>query len=209
MQRNKTTAAERAPSCKQPSNTTLAAVDMFEFDRQMHLITADSYSGWSEIDHLPNTKATTDIKKLKMHINRYGIPDKILSDNGQQFANQYFKRFTAQYAIEHKTSSPGYPQSNGYAERAVQAAKNFLYTAEKSNEDTYLALLAHRNTRDDILGSPAQRLMGRRTKTQLPMSTTLLKPRVINPSTVTKRLNYCRQHNKKFYCSLTLTLTLK
>ena len=31
------------------------------------------------------------------------------------------------------------------------------------------------------------------------MSTTLIKPRVINPSTVTKRLNYYRQQDKKFY----------
>ena len=135
-----------------------------------------------------------------MHISRYGIPDKILSDSGPQFANQYFKRFTAQYGIEHKTSSPGYSQSNGYAERAVQAAKNVLYTAKNSNEDTYLAQVAHRNTpREVILESPAQRLMGRRRKTQLPMSTTLIKPRVINPSTVTKRLNYYRQQDKKFY----------
>ena len=152
------------------------AFDLFEFDRQMHLITGDSCSGWFEIDHLLDIKATTVIKKLKMHISRYGIPDKIISDNGPQFANQHFQKFAAEYGIEHKTSSPRYPQSNGYTERAVQAANNVLYTAKGSNEDIYLALLAHRNTpRDNILGSPAEQLMGRRTKTQLPKTATLLK----------------------------------
>ena len=111
------------------------AVDLFEFDRQMYLITADSFSGWFEIDHLPDVKAAAFIKKLKMHISRYGIPDKILSDNGPQFANQYFRRFTAEYGIEHKTSSPTYPQSNGYAERAVQRAKSLLHTAKENKED--------------------------------------------------------------------------
>jgi hypothetical protein len=73
-------------------------------------------------------------------------------------------------------------------------------TAKKSNENPYLALLGHRNTpRDSILGSPAQRLMARRTKTLLPISDTLLKPSVIEPSEVTKRLSHYRQQSKKYY----------
>ena len=140
------------------------ATDLFELDKQIYLLTADAYSGWFKIDHLQDIKATTIIKKIKMHISRYGIPDKLMSDNGPQYDNHHFKKFIAEYGIEHKTSSPRYPQSNGYAERAVQTAKKILSTAKKSNEDPYLALLGHRNTpRDNILGSPAQRLMARRT----------------------------------------------
>ena len=121
----------------------------------MYLITADAYSGWFEIDHLRDSKATTIIKKIKMHLSRYGIPDRLMSDNGPQFDNHHFKKFAADYGFEHKTSSPRYPQSNGYAERAVQTAKKVLGTAEENNEDPYLALLSHRNTpRDNILGSP-------------------------------------------------------
>ncbi|CAB4002906.1 Transposon Ty3-G Gag-Pol poly [Paramuricea clavata] len=176
------------------------ATDLFELDKQIYLLTADAYSGWFEIDHLQDIKATTIIKKIKMHISRYGIPDKLMSDNGPQYDNHHFKKFIAEYGIEHKTSSPRYPQSNGYAERAVQTAKKILSTAKKNNEDPYLALLGHRNTpRDNILGSPAQRLMARRTKTLLPISDTLLKPSVIEPSEVTKRLSHYRQQSKKYY----------
>ncbi|CAB4017861.1 Hypothetical predicted protein [Paramuricea clavata] len=53
--------------------------------------------------------------------------------------------------------------------------------------------------RDNILGSPAQRLMARRTKTLFPISDTLLKPSVIEPSEVTKRLSHYRQQSKKYY----------
>lgn len=101
-----------------------------------------------------------------------------------------FKRFAPQYGIQHKTSSPRYPQSNGYAERAVQTGKKIPSTAKKNN-DPYLALLSHCNTpRDDILGSPAQRLMARRTETLLPISDALLKPSVMEPSEITKRLSH-------------------
>ena len=176
------------------------ATDIFELDGQTYLLTSDAYSGWFEIDNLQNSKATTVIKKMKMHISRYGIPDKLMSDNGPQYDNHHFRKFTAEYGIQHKTSSPRYPQSNGYAERAVQTAKKILSTAKKSGEDPYLALLSHRNTpRDDILGSPAQRLMARRTKTLLPMSDMLFKPVVIEPVEVTTRLSYYRQQSKEYY----------
>jgi transposase InsO family protein len=66
-----------------------------------------------------------------MHISRYGIPDKLMSDNGPQYDNHHFKKFIAEYGIEHKTSSPRYPQSNGYAERAVQTANKILSTAQQ------------------------------------------------------------------------------
>ena len=51
------------------------------------------------------------------------------------------------------------------------------------NSDPHLALLEFRNTPiNDRLGSPTQRLMGRRTKTLIPTSETLLCPKTIKPS---------------------------
>ncbi len=45
----------------------------------------------------------------------------------------------------------------------------------EDNRDPYLALLDYRNTpRDSVIGSPVQRLMGRRTRKRLPTSETLL-----------------------------------
>jgi hypothetical protein len=41
------------------------ATDLFELDKQIYLLTADAYSGWFEIDHLQDIKATTIIKKIK------------------------------------------------------------------------------------------------------------------------------------------------
>ena len=57
---------------------------------------------------------------------RWGICDKITTDNGPQFSSDEFNKFAEDYGFEHVTSSPGFPQSNGEAERAVQIAKKIL-----------------------------------------------------------------------------------
>ena len=109
------------------------------------------------IDLLSSTTSKSVISKMKSQIARYGIFEDLITDNGPQFRSQ-------KYGFRHITSSPGYPKSNGMAERAVQTAKSIIKKAKEDNTDPYLALLNFRNTpRDATIGSPAQRLMGRRT----------------------------------------------
>ena len=67
------------------------------------------------------------------------------------------------------TSSPLYPQINGFIERSVQTVKNLLRKVEASGQDPYLALLNYRATPvySNLL-SPAQLLNHRDYRTQLP-----------------------------------------
>ena len=83
--------------------------------------------------------------------------------------------------------------------RNLQAAKRLLIKEKKDRRDPYLALLEYRNTsRDKELGSHIQRrLMGRRTKTTLPTSETLLKPKLVK--NVTSNLKDKRLAQKNFY----------
>ena len=84
------------------------------------------------------------------------------------------------YDIEHVTSSPHYPQSNGKVENAIRTAKNLLKKSKAAGTDFYLALLAWRNTPSEGLeSSPAQRMFGRRTRTLIPMTSELLKPKIV------------------------------
>ena len=102
--------------------------------------------------------------------------------------------------IQHTTSSPLYPQSNGLAEKAVQTIKMTLKKCKEAGEDPYLALLDLRNTpRDQNIGSPAQRLMGRHTKTQLPTSEALLKPAIVEEEAVMEGLMEHRMPQKHYY----------
>ncbi|XP_046841865.1 uncharacterized protein K02A2.6-like [Xenia sp. Carnegie-2017] len=144
--------------------------DLFELNGRSYLLMVDYYSGFFEIDYLLNTTSKTVITKMKSQIARYGIFEDLITDNGPQFRSKEFRAFSSQYGFKHTTSSPGYPKSNGMSERAVQTAKAIIKKAKYDNTDPYLGLLNYRNTpRNEIVGSPAQRLMGRRTRTLLPI----------------------------------------
>ncbi|XP_015233581.1 PREDICTED: uncharacterized protein LOC107086865 [Cyprinodon variegatus] len=126
-----------------------------------------------------------------------GIPDIVISDNGPQYASLEFEHFSQKWGFEHRTSSPGYPQSNGKAESAVKTAKRLMLKAAAARQDPYLAMLDHRNTPSQGLNtSPAQRLLSRRTRTLLPTKDTLLKPEVTHNE---QGLKYNRQRQEKYY----------
>ena len=108
---------------------------------------------------------------------RYGIPKRVVSDNGPQYTSSEFQDFSNKYEFEHVTSSPRYPQSNGKAESAVKTAKRIMEKALDAKSDPYLAILEYRNTPSDSMSTwPAQRLLGRRTRTTIPVSRPLLEP---------------------------------
>ena len=47
---------------------------------------------------------------------RFGIPHKIISDNGTPFVNKSVREVLENYRIKHHRSTPYYPQGNGLAE---------------------------------------------------------------------------------------------
>ncbi|XP_060083464.1 uncharacterized protein K02A2.6-like [Ylistrum balloti] len=154
--------------------------DLCQIDGDHFLVLVDYYSEFFEVSKLKDTRSETVIINCKSQFARHGIPELLITDNGPQFDCREFQRFTKEFGFEHRTSSPMFPQSNGMAEKAVQTVKKLLKKAKQDGRDPYLALLDHRSTpRDSNLGSPAQRLMSRRTKTLLPTSETLLKPELV------------------------------
>ena len=69
----------------------------------------------------------------------------------------------------HITSSPRYPQSNGFIERMVQTVKIILEKAKQSRMDYQMALLNLRTTPlDSQFPSPAEILHSRKIRTKIP-----------------------------------------
>lgn len=176
----------------------ILGTDLFELDGQNYIILVDYYSKFFEISKINGTGSLAVMNVLKQNFARYGIPDKLISDNGPCYASVEFAEFAKTYQFTHVTSSPRYARSNGMAERSVQTAKKLLKKAKKCGNDPYLALLELRNTPIDGLGSPSQLLMGRRTRTILPIKPSLLKPEKVKvdvPSVLSEKQN----EQKRYY----------
>ena len=174
--------------------------DLFQLGRNNFLVLVDYYSNYFELEPLQETTSSEVINKIRANISRHGIMTTMMTDNGPQFTSKEFKEFVKSYEIDHITSSPHHQQANGLAENAVKTAKRTILKCRQTGDDIYLALLELRNTpRDGEIGSPAQRLMGRRTRTMLPMSEKLLQPSGITPTTVQSRLLTYRERQKEYY----------
>ena len=79
------------------------------------------------------------------------------------------KYFSSTYGFSHVTTSPHYPQANGFIERNVQTVKNLFQKCKETGEDPHLAMLCLRTTPlDHTLSSPAELLNSRVYKTNLP-----------------------------------------
>lgn len=176
------------------------ATDLFEFGGKQYLLVVDYFSKFVEIALLPNIQSATVVAALKNMFSRFGIPQKIVSDNGTQFSSQEFKTFSESWGFTHVTSSPLYPRSNGLAERNVRTIKSLLTKALESREDWQLALLNFRNSA--LTGeqySPAQLLMGRRLRSRLPAGAQALRPVAVNADAVRAHRATNTQASKRNY----------
>ena len=149
------------------------ASDLFHLNNSTYLIVVDYFSRYPEVVQLSSTTSRSVIKALQAIFSRHGIPSVFMSDNGPQFSSREMKEFANTYGFDLVTSSPHYAQSNGLAERTIQTVKRLL----QHSSDPYMALLSFRATPIPWCSlSPAELLMGRKVRTDIPIAKTLLTP---------------------------------
>ena len=108
---------------------------------------------------------------FRLIFSEYGWTDTLVSDNRPCYVAETFTYLMKEYAVNHNTSSPHYPQSNGLAEKFVQIVKNFFYKAKDEGTDIYKCLMIYHNTLiESTSKSPMQILQQRSARSQLPMS---------------------------------------
>jgi hypothetical protein len=90
------------------------------------LVAIDYFTKWVEAESFRAVKTKQVIKFVKEHILcRFGVPHKIVTDNGVQFGAE-LDGFLEKYGIQHHRSSPYRPQTNGAVEAANKNIKKIL-----------------------------------------------------------------------------------
>ena len=173
--------------------------DLFQLNDDHYLINVDYYSKWVNVSKLQRPTSNEVITEFRKQFSEYGRPMKIRSDNGPQYASQNFKDFVKTLDIQHVTSSPGYPRSNGQVERMVQTVKRLMIKAKEDNKCFWTALQMLRNTPlTSDLPSPSQLLQGRNLFDGIPTQQYCLFPRAYNREDVRKKF-LARQNTMKTY----------
>ncbi|XP_047037910.1 uncharacterized protein K02A2.6-like isoform X1 [Helicoverpa zea] len=175
-------------------------IDLMYIDNLSYLIVTDYYSKYIEIALLnKNSTAKNVITHLKSIFARHGIPLSLVSDGGPPFQSLEFKNFLHEWDIEHIITSPYHAQSNGQAESSVKIVKNMLKKCKENSSDPYIALLQYRNTPKNNLPSPAQLLMSRNLRDNVPKSYKKLKPKVVKFKDYKECVNKNNVNKSKYY----------
>lgn len=151
-------------------------VDFAEIAGHTYLIVTDYYSKWFEPIKVNSKNIDTVISELKILFSRFGIPDEIISDN-VPFNSMDFKTFCLHNDIKCSFISPGHSQSNGMVEKSVGIFLKMFKKIKYDESSLWYSLLEYRNSPlEGIDLSPAQLLLNRKLKTNIPVKIELLQP---------------------------------
>ena len=184
----------------------ITGTDLFTWDNKNYLLVVDYYSRYFEVKELSNMKSSTVINKMKGIMARWGISEKVISDNGPCYKSQEFAEFARQWDFDHQVISAYHSQSNGLSEKFVSICKNILTKAKESKTDPLIGILEYRTTPLESGYSPAQLSMGRQLRSVLPTTQDNLKPKVISPNLVKESIKCSKQKQKDYYDRQSKTL---
>ena len=115
---------------------------------------------------MKSTTAGATIATLKNLMARYGLPDRIVTDNGPQYISEEFKSFLQQNGIRHTLSPPYHPFTNGQAEAYVKTFKRMFKKCTLPNHQKVdPVFMIYRNTPHTTTGkTPAEVFLKRSPK---------------------------------------------
>ena len=120
--------------------------DLFYWNKIDYLVIGDYFSKYLIVRRLPNSSTHVVIKELGLVFTELGRPFILRSDNGPCYSSREFHNFLSFYQVDHITSNPHYPQSNGFAEALVGIAKKLMEKSVKEGKLWNYGLLQYRTT---------------------------------------------------------------
>jgi transposase InsO family protein len=81
-------------------------------------VVIDTFTKCMEVIPVVNITQEVAVRFLQSIIYRFGMPRRVLTDNGTLFKGAKFVRCCVNFGIHHQPSSAAYPQTNGHVKRA-------------------------------------------------------------------------------------------
>ena len=138
------------------------------------LVVQDYFTKWVECFSMANMEAGTVAKiVVEEVVTKFGIPNKIHSDQGRQFESELFKEMCKLLQIEKTRTTAYHPQSDGMVERFNRTLASMISMFVDENHSDWDELLpymtmAYRATENETTGmSPNILMLGRETTTPL------------------------------------------
>ncbi|PFX13284.1 Uncharacterized protein K02A2.6, partial [Stylophora pistillata] len=91
-------------------------------------------SRYFEVDILTSATSTKVIESLEKIFCTHELPPSLKTDNGTQFVSDEFERFLETNDIEHRTSTPHWPQANGETRSKIPEMGNTRYSDSEARD---------------------------------------------------------------------------
>ena len=114
------------------------------------LVVVDYFSRYYEIEIMHSTTSEKIIASLKRISMIHGLPLSLTIDNGPQFVSNEFEKYLEDCGIEHRKTTPLWPQANGEVERQNRSLLKRMRIAQAEGkqwkEEVCKYLIAYRST---------------------------------------------------------------
>jgi hypothetical protein len=81
-------------------------------------VAIDKFTKWAEVEQMCTISAMTAVKFIRGLVCCFGVPNRIITDNGSQFTSGLFREYCASVDIKIYFASVAHPRSNGQDEHA-------------------------------------------------------------------------------------------
>lgn len=105
------------------------------------LVLVDPYTRYPEVEIISSTNCNIVISKLRRAFASHGIPKILVTDNGPPFHSNGFNEFINEFGIDHKFSTPYWPQGNAEVKRFMKTLQKMLVIADMQHMDLETCLL--------------------------------------------------------------------
>ena len=143
--------------------------DLFYWKHFDFLVLGHYFSKFLIVRKLPSSTSSTVCKEIFNIFTEFGKPYIIRSDNGPCYVIKEFKELMKLFQVQHVTSSPHFPQSNGFVEAMVKIVKKLMDRFTLQEKPWNFGLMEYRCT--PIMGNipPSLDLLtGQKPRTSLP-----------------------------------------